>query len=232
MTGRSCANSSASKRSRRKMPTFAPEDLATWTGGHWTTRPTVPLAGFTMDSRQLRAGQVFIALKTEKRDGHDFLPAAHAAGASAAIVSAPNDLLPLPQLVVNDPLASFQSIAREHRRAFRGPVVGISGRAGKTSTKNLLALLLGGEAAGVRATEGNLNNHIGVPLTLTRLDHAAHKFAVVEAGISQPGEMTPLASMIEPDVAIITLVAPAHLDELGDLAGVARATAALPAAEP
>lgn len=182
-----------------------------------------------MDTRQLREGQVFVALKTDKRDGHDFLPAAQAAGASAALVSAANPALALPQLVVADPLVAFQTIAREHRRLFKGPVIGVSGSAGKTSTKNLLALLLGAEDGSVLATEGNLNNHIGVPLTLTRLDSALHKFAVIEAGISGPGEMEVLAGMIEPDFAIITLVAPAHIQELGGLEGVAAAKAVLPA---
>lgn len=192
--------------------------------------PAAPLAGFTMDTRHLRAGQLFVALKTAKRDGHEFLVGAQSAGASAAIVAVPNASLTLPQLVVADPLVAFQTIAREHRRNFRGPVVGISGSAGKTSTKDLLALLLGGEAGGVLATEGNLNNHLGVPLTLTRLDPATHKFAVIEAGISAPGEMKPLADMIEPDVALITLIAAAHTAELGGLEGVAREKAMLPGA--
>jgi len=212
------------------MPDFPAQLLASWTGGRWTAQPVPPLSGFTMDTRQLRAGQVFVALRTDRRDGHDFLAAAQAAGASAAIVATPDAALPLPQLVVADPLAAFQAIARAHRRTFTGPVIGISGSAGKTSTKNLLARLLGGEAAGVLATEGNLNNHLGVPLTLTRLDPAVHRVAVVEAGIGGPGEMTPLANMIEPDVAIITLVAPAHTAELGGVAGVAREKALLPAA--
>jgi UDP-N-acetylmuramoyl-tripeptide--D-alanyl-D-alanine ligase len=212
------------------MPTFAPAQLASWTGGRWTAAPAAPLAGFTMDTRQLRAGQMFVALKTEKRDGHAFLPAAQAAGASAALVAVPDPALPLPQLVVADPLAAFQAIARQHRRTFRGPVIGISGSAGKTSTKDLLALLLGGAEGGVLATEGNLNNHLGVPLTLTRLDPAAHRFAVIEAGISAPGDMKPLADMIEPDVALITLVAAAHIQELGGLEGVAREKAVLPGA--
>ena len=181
-----------------------------------------------MDSRQLRVGQVFVALKTDKRDGHDFLPAAQTAGASAALVAVKNSALALPQLVVADPLTAFQSIAREHRRSFPGPVIGISGSAGKTSTKNLLARLLGGTDAGVLATEGNLNNHIGVPLTLTRLDPKIHRFAVIEAGISAPGEMAVLAAMIEPDVAIITLVAAAHTAALGGLGGVAAEKAVLP----
>ncbi|MDO8540943.1 MAG: Mur ligase family protein [Opitutaceae bacterium] len=252
------------------MPTFAPEQLARWTGGRWTIRPATPLREFTVDTRQLRPGQVFVAIKTEKRDGHDFLRAAEAAGAAAALVGRADPSLGLPQLVVSDPLAAFQAIAREHRRTFQGPVVGISGSAGKTSTKDLLALLLGGvpcdatseqgrphfaaaansggscgvhatedklpvrrgggAGQGVLATEGNLNNHLGVPLTLTRLDPDRHAFAVIEAGISAPDEMKPLAEMIQPDVALITLVAPAHTEELGSIEGVAREKAVLPAA--
>jgi UDP-N-acetylmuramoyl-tripeptide--D-alanyl-D-alanine ligase len=212
------------------MSLFSPTQLATWTGGVWTAQPVAPLTGFAIDSRLLSPGQVFVAIKTEKRDGLAFLAAAQAAGASAAIVARADPLSGLPQLVVTDPLAAFQAIAREHRLNFPGKVIGISGSCGKTSTKNLLALLLGGEAGDVLATEGNLNNHLGVPLTLTRLDPAQHKFAVVEAGISAPGEMASLAKMIEPDLALITLIAPAHLEELGDIDGVAREKVKLPMA--
>lgn len=212
------------------MPTFAPTQLAAWSGGRWTTAPSSALGGFSVDSRTLRAGEVFVALRTEQRDGHDFVAAAAEAGAAAAIVSRALAEVALPQLVVADPLAAFQAIARGHRRGFRGRVVGISGSAGKTSTKDLLALLLGGSTSGVVATEGNLNNHLGVPLTLTRIDPSVHRVAVVEAGISAPGEMAPLAAMIEPDVAIITLVAAAHTEALGGLEGVAREKAILPAA--
>ncbi len=211
------------------MPLFNAERLAAWTHGTWTTVPTAPVTGFGHDTRSLRPGQVFVALKTDRRDGHSFLPAAHAAGAVGAIVGRADATVALPQLVVADPLGAFQLIAREHRRLFAGPVIGITGSVGKTSTKDLLALLLGGSPA-VLATEANLNNHIGVPLTLTRLDPARHRFAVVEAGVSAPGEMRPLAGMIEPDLAIVTLVAPAHLRELSDLDGVAQEKAALPAA--
>jgi UDP-N-acetylmuramoyl-tripeptide--D-alanyl-D-alanine ligase len=208
------------------MPSFAPAYLAAWTGGQWTSKPAESLAGFTQDTRQLRPGQVFVALRTEKRDGHDYLAAALAAGASAALVSRPDTSLPLPQLVVEDPLRAFQAIAREHRTAFRGPVVGVTGSCGKTSTKNLLTRLLGGEPS-VLSTEGNLNNHLGVPLTLTRLDPDAHAFAVIEAGISAPGEMDVLAGMIEPDYGIVTIVAHAHTEELGGLLGVSREKARL-----
>src|SRR4051812_45501053 len=212
------------------MPTFDPNTLAAWTGGRWTHLPSADVTGFHFDTRALRTGEIFVAIRTEKRDGHDFLADAQKAGASAALVAKPNAALSLPQLVVPDPRAAFQAIAREHRRAFLGKVIGISGSAGKTSTKDLLALLLGGEACGVAATEGNLNNLLGVPLTLTRLDSSRHRFAVVEAGISVPGEMKTLADMIEPDVALIPLVAPAHTQELGGIEGVAREKALLPAA--
>lgn len=215
------------------MPHFTPDSLARWTRGRWTGSPPAPISGFSADSRRLQRGEMFVALKTQQRDGHDFLAGAFEAGASAALVSRPDSSLKLPQLAVADPLASFQAIAQAHRRTFNGPVVGISGSAGKTSTKDMLALLLGrsGEPdSPVLATEGNLNNHIGVPLTLTRLDPAVHRYAVVEAGISAPGEMDTLAAMIEPDVAIITLIAAAHLSELKSLEGVAREKAALAAA--
>ncbi len=212
------------------MPTFTFEQLAHWTGGRWSAVPVAPLTGFGVDTRRLRRGDVFVALKTAQRDGHDFLGEAQAAGASAALVAAPRAGATLPQLVVADPLQALQTIAREHRRAFRGPVAAITGSAGKTSTKDLLALLLGGEAGGVLATEGNLNNHLGVPMTLTRLDPAKHRMAVIEAGISAPGEMAPLAAMIAPDVTIVTLIAPAHTQDLGGLEGVAREKAVLPAA--
>ena len=208
------------------MFSFAPTYLANWTGGHWLSSPAVPLSGFTQDTRQLKPGQVFVALKTEKRDGHDFLKLALSAGASAALVSRPDPSLILPQLVVSDSLKAFQAIAREHRRQFSGPVVGVTGSCGKTSTKNLLAQLLGGHPA-VLATEGNLNNHLGVPLTLTRLQPDANKFAVIEAGISGPGEMADLAGMIQPNHGIVTMVAHAHTAELGGIEGVAREKAVL-----
>jgi len=211
------------------MPAFNPDQIAAWTGGSWTTRPAGALTGFTQDTRTLGAGQVFVALKTDRRDGHDFVGEAEQRGASAALVTRAAPGCSLPQIVVSDPLAALQRVAREHRREFHGTVVGVTGSAGKTSTKDLLALLLGG-GPDVLATEGNLNNFIGVPLTLTRLDRAAHRAAVIEAGISVPGEMVGLAGMIEPDHSVVTLVGPAHLEQLGSLEGVAGEKSRLPAA--
>jgi len=230
------------------MPAFAHDKLAAWTGGRWTRSPGGALTGFTQDTRTLGVGQVFVALKTDKRDGHDFLREAQAKGAAAALVGREVSDTVLPQLVVADPLGAFQRIAREHRREFHGPVIGVTGSAGKTSTKDLLALLLGGEVGQVSdlpsdrsktgptmlsrvlKTEGNLNNHIGVPLTLTRLDPAVHAAAVIEAGINMPGEMAGLADMIEPEHSVITLVGPAHLEKLGTIETVAFEKSRLPAA--
>ncbi len=203
--------------------------MAAWTGGRWTRRPGGAVSGFTQDTRQLAAGQAFVALQTGQRDGHGFLEEAQKRGAAAALVSREDQAVPLPQLVVGDTLGAFQRIAREHRREFHGTVVGVSGSVGKTSTKDLLGLLLGG-AEQVLTTEGNLNNHIGVPLTLTRLDPAVHRAAVIEAGISGPGDMTTLAEMIEPEHSVITLVGPAHLEKLGSLDGVAVEKSRLPVA--
>jgi UDP-N-acetylmuramoyl-tripeptide--D-alanyl-D-alanine ligase len=210
------------------MPSFAPEKLATWTGGSWTRIPGGTLTGFGQDTRTLSADQIFVALKTDRRDGHDFLTEAEKGGAAAALTGREVSGSTLPQLVTADPLTAFHRIAREHRREFHGTVIGVTGSVGKTSTKDLLALLLGG-APDVLATEGNLNNFIGVPLTLTRLD-STHRAAVIEAGISVPGEMAGLAEMIEPDHSIVTLVAPAHLEKLGSIEGVAAEKAGLPAA--
>jgi len=211
------------------MPTFAAEKMAAWTGGRWTRIPGGALGGFTQDTRQLAAGQVFVAVRTDKRDGHDYLGEALKHGAAAALTGREIAGTELPQLVVDDPLVAFQRIAREHRREFHGTVVGVTGSVGKTSTKDLLGVLLGGSTT-VLATEGNLNNHLGVPLTLTRLDPAIHRAAVIEAGISGPGEMAPLAAMIEPEHSVVTLVGPAHLEKLGSLHGVAQEKSRLPAA--
>lgn len=200
------------------MSVFAPELMAAWSRGAWTAEPRAPVTGFCADSRALRAGDAFVALRTERRDGHDFLGDARAKGAACALVSrAVAD--PLPQLVVADTLAGLRDLAAGWRRAFPGRVVGITGSVGKTSTKELLAALLGAEAF---ATEANLNNLIGVPLMLLRADPARHRFAVIEAGMSVPGELGLSARAIAPDLSVVTSVAPVHLEGVGSLEGVAR----------
>ena len=209
------------------MPRFNHTQLAEWTDGRWTVEPTDSLTGFGIDTRILEQGQVFVAMRTEHRDGHDFLKEAAAAGAAAAIVSEVRSDSSIPQLVVSSPLTAFQTIAREHRRSFSGKVIGVTGSAGKTSTKNILQHVLGDRTF---ATVGNFNNHLGVPLMLTQLDSELHDYAVIEAGISGPGEMEVLASMIEPDAVVVSLIGHAHTESLLDLDGVATEKSRLPAA--
>jgi UDP-N-acetylmuramoyl-tripeptide--D-alanyl-D-alanine ligase len=210
------------------MPSFDPDFVAAATGGTWTARPAGPCTGWAIDTRTLRPGEGFAALATGRRDGHEFLAEAARRGAAAAMVSRPAAETALPQLAVADTLAALQALARAHRGRFAGRVVAVTGSAGKTSTKDLLAVLLGDEGR-VAATEGNLNNHIGVPLTLLRLDGGRHDFAVVEAGISERGEMDVIAALASPDAALVTTVAPAHLEGLGTVEGVAAEKARLAA---
>ncbi len=207
------------------MPVYSPQLLAEWTTGQWLgPSPNPDIRGFCQDTRRLQPGDCFVALKTGQRDGHDFLPAARDAGAACALVSSARKDFDLPQLEVADPLAAFQMIAQQHRRVFTGPVVGVTGSCGKTSTKDLIAHLLGDRCL---KTERNLNNTIGVPLTLTRLDPDLHRCAVVEAGINQPGEMAQLGAMIAPTVAVVTMIGPAHLEKLGSLENIAKEKAEL-----
>lgn len=200
---------------------YSAQELQDWSCGRWTRQPSAPVRGFAFDSRTIKEGELFICLTSERRDGHDFIPAAAAAGAAGALVRAPRADVGLPQLVVEDPLRALAAMAAAHRRRFAGPVIGITGSCGKTSTKDLLSLLLGGPLD-VHATQGNFNNLIGVPITLLGLDPTVHRAAVIEAGINQPGEMAALAAMIQPTHSVVTLLAPAHLEQLGDLRGVAR----------
>lgn len=198
---------------------WKPEELAAWTGGSWQGNlPSQPLGAFCHDSRKLQAGEIFVALTTGRRDGHDFLRVAQEAGAAGAIVARPNFNLCLPQLVVADPLAAMQEVAAIWRRAFPGPVIGITGSCGKTTARSILSELLG---PACHATTGNQNNGIGVPLTLTGLDPREHDYAVVEAGIDRPGEMAVLAQMIRPTLTLFTNIGDAHLDRLGNREGVA-----------
>lgn len=199
---------------------FAATDLELWSGGGWNVLPEKPLSGFANDTRRLNPGDVFIALKTDRRDGHDFLEDAKKSGAVAALVSEFRDEVDIAQLKVDDVLAGFQRIAHCYRQRFPGPVIGVTGSCGKTTCKDLIATLLGG-ASSTLSTDGNLNNFLGVPLTLMRGDLQADRFSVVEAGISERNEMDILAKMIEPEIAVITSVGPAHLEGLIDVKTVA-----------
>ncbi|MFQ5735350.1 MAG: UDP-N-acetylmuramoyl-tripeptide--D-alanyl-D-alanine ligase [Thermodesulfobacteriota bacterium] len=184
--------------------------------------------GVVTDSRKECRGAVFFALRGPNFDGHRFIADAFARGAVAAVVDekgAAAQPACAAIIEVDDTLSALGSLAAFVRRGFAGPVVAVSGSAGKTTTKDMTASILG-RSRKVLKTEGNRNNLIGLPLTLFGLD-GSHGAAVVELGISEPGEMERLAAIARPDVALITNIGRGHLEGLGSLEGVARAKAPL-----
>jgi UDP-N-acetylmuramoyl-tripeptide--D-alanyl-D-alanine ligase len=188
----------------------------------------------TTDSRALREGDLFVALKGERFDGHDFVPAALRQGAAAALVA--HDRAPAlagALVAVADPLVALGQLAKYWRARFTLPLVAIVGSNGKTTVKEMLAAILRAEmgAADVLATEGNLNNAIGVPLTLLRLT-AAHRAAVVELGMNHRGETRELAAIAQPTIAVVNNAQREHQEFMTSVAEVAAehadAIAALP----
>lgn len=177
-------------------------------------------AGLSTDSRSLERGNLFVALTGERFDGHDYLDQVAAAGAAGALVStAVADSLPC--IRVSDTRRALGGLAAAWRGRFDIPLVAVTGSNGKTTVKEMLAAILGVEHE-VLATRGNLNNDIGVPLTLCRLD-AVHTAAVIEMGANHHGEIAYLTGLARPTVALITNAGPAHLEGFGSLEGVARA---------
>ncbi len=210
------------------MATFEAKEAAAITHGVWMEwMPSEPLRTFAIDTRLMEAGQVFVAIRTERRDGHAYLEEARQRGALAAVVSEPCHEVGLPQLVVEDPVRALQSLARIWRQRFKGPVIGISGSFGKTTVRELLGRALGSLWC---RTKGNFNNFIGVPLTLLELEPRYYAGGIIEAGINEAGERALLADLIDPDLALITGVGPAHLEKLGTVAHVAKEKAMLPKA--
>ena len=199
-------------------------DAARATGGHCTT-PWVA-KGVSIDTRSLRPGDLFVAL-TDARDGHDFVASALAKGAAAALVSRiPEGVAPdAPLLIVDDVLAGLERLGIAGRARTHARVIGVTGSVGKTSTKEMLRVMLAGQGR-VHAAEASYNNHWGVPLTLARMPIETD-FAVIEIGMNHPGEIAPLARMADLDVALITTVGAAHLEAFENIAGIAVEKAAI-----
>ncbi len=172
------------------------------------------------DSRQAQPGDLFVALRGERFDGHQFLPSVAAAGAVAAVVSG-DVVSPLPLLRVADTQRALGHLGAFNRALFRGPLVAITGSSGKTTVKNLVSAVLARQGLTL-ATEGNLNNEIGVPLTLLRLT-PEHAFAVVEMGAARAGDIAWLCELGRPDIALLLNAMPAHLQGFGSVEDVARA---------
>jgi UDP-N-acetylmuramoyl-tripeptide--D-alanyl-D-alanine ligase len=184
------------------------------------------VAGVSIDSRTVRAGELFIAIHGPRHDGHDHVAAALERGALAAVV-AEKQLGRYPDgvrgrcIAVADTFEALKQLAREVRQAWGGKIVGVTGSVGKTTTKEILAALLGARFR-VLKSEGNFNNEYGLPLTLFRLEET-HQAAVLEMGMSRAGELSRLAAIARPDVGVVTRVAPAHLEFFASVEEIARA---------
>jgi UDP-N-acetylmuramoyl-tripeptide--D-alanyl-D-alanine ligase len=193
----------------------------------WSPIGERPLGGITTDTRALGAGDAFVALRGERFDAHDFLGEAVEKGAGALIVHdvvrAPRAGIPV--FEVHDTLTALAALGTYRRRAWGKVVIAVAGSNGKTTTKELVAAAVGSEIP-VFATKGNLNNQVGVPLSLLAIPDEAD-VAVIEIGTNHPGEVDLLREVVEPDIAIVTSIGEEHLEGLGDLAGVLREEAAV-----
>lgn len=199
------------------------EQIATMTGGSLlpdtAQSRAVAIERVERDSRQVQRGDLFLALQGERFDAHAFVPDI-VGKASAALVSRPVNA-DIPQVLVDDVRLALGRLAAAWRQQFNIPVVGLTGSNGKTTVKEMLTAILSLQGATL-ATAGNLNNDIGMPLTLLGL-RAQHRFAVIEMGMNHFGEIDYLTRIARPDIAIINNAGAAHLEGVGDLAGVARA---------
>jgi UDP-N-acetylmuramoyl-tripeptide--D-alanyl-D-alanine ligase len=206
-------------------PRFTHAEILDATGAHPTGRPPAILEGVSTDSRTLPAGALFVALRGERFDAHGFLADVAARGAAGAVVQSlhPRAAVPpgFPLYEVPDTLRALGALGRFHRRRFHLPLGGVGGSNGKTTTKEMVGAILGVRGPALK-TEGNLNNEVGLPLTLLRL-RSEHVAGVVELGMNHPGEMARLTAVAEPGAALITTIQPEHLEGLGSLEGVAEA---------
>ncbi|TVP50886.1 MAG: UDP-N-acetylmuramoyl-tripeptide--D-alanyl-D-alanine ligase [Halomonas sp.] len=180
----------------------------------------LPISEVVTDTRKVAPGCLFVALKGPRFDGHDFVGSAFDKGAAAALVEMSSEC-PLPQLVCSDTRLGLGLLAGAQRSAWQGPVVAITGNSGKTTVKEMCAALLA-PLGDVLATHGNLNNDIGAPLTLLRLEQR-HQAAVIELGANHLGEIAWTTQLVKPDIAIITNVTGAHVGEFGGMGQIAQA---------
>jgi UDP-N-acetylmuramoyl-tripeptide--D-alanyl-D-alanine ligase len=205
---------------------FLARDVVGWTGGELLQgEESTRFEGASIDSRSVRPGQLFLAIRGPNHDGHLFLAGAVDAGAAGLLIERgrpfPGDTGPgLPVIAVEDTTRSLGALATGHRRGFDGPVVAITGSNGKTTAKEMCAAILS-ESGSCLKNRGNLNNQFGLPLTLLERE-ANHRSLVVEIGMNHRGEIAPLAAIARPNVAVITNVGTAHIEFLGSRDEIAR----------
>lgn len=202
------------------------DELLAATGGQSIGNLAAPIRGITIDSRKFEPGAMFVAIKGERHDGHDFAASALQAGAALAMVTRAADAMRAagPLLVVaDDPLRGLENLARASRARSHGQIVAVTGSVGKTSTKEMLREALSASGA-THASAASFNNHWGVPLTLARMPRDT-AFGIFEVGMNHAGEITPLVAMVRPHVAVVTTVAASHLGHFNSLDEIADAKA-------
>ncbi len=209
-----------------KQPLWQAEDIIRLVRGQCLHEQAFPAYGISIDSRTLLPGELFIALKGPQCDGHNFVADAFAAGACAALVEHPCPFVPpdAPLIVVEDSCAALQNLARAARARSQALCLGVTGSVGKTTCKEMLRLLLTDADPRAVASQGGLNNHIGVPLSLARLPADA-PWGLFEMGMNQAGELSALSQQVLPSIALITGVEAAHLAAFGSIEAIARAKA-------
>lgn len=178
-----------------------------------------PITGVWTDNRQKRTGNVWIALKGDSFDGHDFIKDAVNQGVDAVVCSRPDPTVTVPQWIVPDPTEALIAMATVHRRQMVCPVIALTGSNGKTTVKEMIAAILPKPS---HATRGNLNNHLGVPMSVLNLN-SMHRSAVFELGANHPGEIARLVKIVAPQVTLINNIGPAHVAGFGSIEGVAAA---------
>lgn len=212
-------------------PIFDGQELARWAQGEWTgsTSQQVKVSGVSQDTRLLKPGYLYVALRGERFDGHDFIQKAFDCGAVAALVEQTwqqdSSLASAPLIRVPDTRKALQDMAHAWRMKSSAKIIGLTGSSGKTTTKEMTAACLSG-AGRVCATEGNLNNDIGLPLSLLKMS-ADTAYGVFEAGMNHPGEIQALAHILKPQVAVISSIGNAHIEFFNSIENIAHEKADL-----
>lgn len=206
------------------MKKFTLSEIAAACGGKYVGDEALSqntITSVERDSRQIKEGSLFLAIKGERVDGHDFIGKCYDAGAICALCEKAPENPTRPYILVDSTLEAVKLIAKAYRNKFDIPVVGVSGSVGKTSTKEMLYAVLS-QKYRTHKTQGNLNNELGVPLTLLSMPEDT-ECAVIEMGISDFGEMSRLAQIVQPTICVLTIIGECHLENLGDRDGVLKA---------
>jgi len=218
------------RKKERQFSMFDADDLKIWSTGGWLNGQPLQCKGIVHDSREVKPGDLYLAIIGETHDGHRFCESAIQQGASGLIVSRPMEGLEIPQLVVKDTRRALSELARRYRNSLTMSCIGITGSVGKTSVKEMAADMLSQTSMTAR-NRGNWNNDIGLPLSLLNMDPDS-RFGVFEIGMNHPGELQPLCDILQPDYGIMTEIGPVHLEYFDSVEAIAQEKATLVRAIP